>query len=73
MITKQQVASGVSTVLAVAETIREVGECHGGTIYAALMQRGITLASYDTIIGILVRTKLVERRGDMLRWIGPAK
>ena len=58
-------------VKAVSETIREVGETPAGTLYAALMQQGCTLQQFDSLIDILVRTKMVVRSGNMLRWIGP--
>lgn len=37
-----------------------------GVIYAGLMQHGCTLAQYESIEAVLVRTGLVEKKGDLL-------
>lgn len=72
MPTQQQLNAGKQVVLAVAETIREAGECPSGTIYAALVGR-VTFEGYQKILGILQNAGLVEQKANhMLRWIGPS-
>lgn len=69
-VTKQQLKAGLSIVFAVAESIREVGECPSGPIYAALCGK-VDMIGFEKIINTLVGAKLIEKRGVMLRWIGP--
>ena len=58
-------------MIAVAETIREVGECPSGTIYAAIVGR-VSLEGYNKILGILTRAGLiVVGQSHMIRWVGP--
>lgn len=69
--TAEQLRAGQAIVIAVAETIRESGECPSGTIYAALIGR-VTFEGYQKILGILKRSGLVsESPACMLKWIGP--
>ncbi len=51
---------------AVLETVQECGPMGspGGVIYAALMTQGITFDQYEIIMGVLVETKKVTKRGD---------
>ena len=70
-VTKEQVAAAVRTIAAFGETIRELGEVPSGVLYAIAMGKGIDLAAYERIIDRLVGAELVERRGDVLVWIGP--
>jgi DNA-binding IclR family transcriptional regulator len=70
--TPKEVAAGFSTVAAVAEAIRELGSAPAGPIYAALMhQTGMDMQSFEAILRILRNADLVERRGDLLVWVGP--
>ena len=57
-------------MIAVAETIREVGECPSGTIYAELVGR-VSLEGYNKILGILTRAGLIIEQSHMIRWVGP--
>ena len=64
----------LKVLMAVAETIREVGEAPSGTIYAALMSHGCTMSQYEAIIGTLTRAGLVrETSAHLLVWIGGDK
>lgn len=56
--------------LAVAETIREVGETPSGPLYALLMDR-MSFATYTSIIASLKAAGLVSEKNYLLTWIGP--
>lgn len=62
--------TALAFTMAVAETIRELGEVPSGHLYARLMDR-LSLASYDAIITSLKNAKLVEEKSHVLRWVGP--
>ncbi len=69
--TPEQLKAGAAVVFAVAETVREAGECPSGVIYAALVGR-VTLQGYEKILGILKGAGLVEvTPSHLVRWIGP--
>ena len=68
--TKEQLKAGQAVVIAVAETIREAGECPSGTIYAELVGR-VSLEGYNKILGILTRAGLIIEQSHMIRWVGP--
>lgn len=68
--TKEQAAAGLAVIMAVAETIRELGECPSGPLYARLMGR-VSFESYQSIIRTLKGANLVTERNSMLTWIGP--
>ena len=67
--TKEQLAAGLQIVRAVADTIREVGTAPRGVIYTALMSKGLSLANYEQIEGMLVRAGLVRVDSEQLVWI----
>ena len=68
-ITREELQAGMSTVMAVAEVVRDAGRVPAGVVYMALMTRGVTFEGYEKIIGILERSKLIRRDGDVLVWI----
>jgi hypothetical protein len=69
-VTKEQAEAGVRIILAISETIRELGEVPSGVLYAQLC--GILdIDQYTSIIDNLKRTGLVEERNHLLTWIGP--
>jgi hypothetical protein len=69
--TKQEVASTVAIVKAIAETIKELGSVPSGHLYAQLMGR-MSLDQYNQIIAMLVRADLVHLGGDhLITWTGP--
>lgn len=51
----------------VAETVREVGEAPSGPIYAALMGV-VSLSEYEAVVSMLVRAKVIAKRGHLLVW-----
>ncbi len=56
--------------LAIAETIRELGELPSGTLYDVLCSK-VDLAGYERILAILKGAGLITVSGHCLRWIGP--
>lgn len=65
-----QLKAGLVATMAVAETIRELGEVPSGTLYAQLCGR-MSLSTYDKLIGILKNAGLVSESAHLLKWIGP--
>lgn len=53
---------------AVYETVAEVGSggAPAGVIYAAMMGAGVDLETYQTVEGLLVRSKLLRKEGQLL-------
>ena len=68
MATSTEIKAALGILDAVAQTIREVGSAPAGTVYAALMAHGCSLAQFEQIIGILCRARIITRSGDMLTW-----
>jgi hypothetical protein len=66
----REAAKAGEIVLAITEAIREAGSIPSGHLYAVLCGE-LSAADFDAAIDVAVRAKLVERRGDLLRWIGP--
>jgi hypothetical protein len=71
MVTKEQVAAALMATAAIGEAIRDLGSVPSGELYARLMDR-LSLESYQAAIGVLKRAGLVEEKGHVLRWTGPA-
>jgi hypothetical protein len=67
---RQAAKAMVNATFAIAECIRELGEIPSGHLYANVMGR-MSLDYYQGIIDVLKRTKLVEEKGNLLKWIGP--
>lgn len=68
--TKDQVKAAFGVVVAITEAIREAKEIPAGTLYAVLCDK-VDLAGFERIVGIITGSGMVEKRGDLLRWIGP--
>jgi hypothetical protein len=62
-----QAKAGLSLVVAVAETVKDLGEVHSGTLYAALMDR-MTLTQFDRVLDIMKRAGMVTQKDNLLRW-----
>ncbi len=69
-ITKEQAAAAVKTLIAVAETIRELKRVPAGTLYATLMGT-MDLPTFESMVNTLVNTGLVKRDGHVLAWVEP--
>jgi hypothetical protein len=62
----------IDVALAIAETIRELGEVPSGHLYASAMSHGLSLQQYESVIRALSNVGLVSQDGQhLLRWIGP--
>lgn len=70
-VTKEQVRGAVDVVVTIAEAVRSLGEVPSGELYAVAMSAGLSLETYNKVLGILERAKLVENKGHLLRWVGP--
>lgn len=69
--TREEVKAAFHIITVAAEIIREAKEIPSGHLYAAMNARGLSLESYQSVIACLKRTKLVEEKSHLLRWIGP--
>lgn len=70
--TTKSAAAASAVVIAVAETIRELGNIPSGHLYARVMNH-IDLPLYNKIIDTLVNLKFVKNENHLLTWIGPVK
>ena len=69
--TKTELQAGLQIMLAVAQTIHELGEVPSGTLYAQLMGK-MDMAGYERMIDVLVAQNLVARAPmHVLKWCGP--
>ena len=62
-----QVKTALHKIRALADAIKEVKEIPSGTLYAACMEK-ISLNEYNRIIGLLVRSGLIENKNNLLKW-----
>ena len=70
-LSKQDIAAGMTILITVAESIRELGEVPNGALYAMLMSK-LSIGQYQRVIDTLIGAGLVARdKRHMLRWIGP--
>ena len=65
----KQVRAALSAIVMIAEAIRASAEVPAGHIYATVMGH-MDLATFGSFIDKLVGAKVVERRGDLLLWVG---
>lgn len=57
--------------LAIAGTIKDVGEAPSGVLYAGLMHYGMSLETYLMIVRTLKSLGWVSESGHLLKWTGP--
>ena len=69
-ITPEQKQAAVAVVMAVAETIRELGSVPSGHLYAQVMHK-IGISDYEAIIDTLKHARLVVEKNHELTWVGP--
>lgn len=68
-----RVKAQIQAIVALSDTIRELGSVPSGHLYAQVMQY-MTIDFYNSAIGILKNAKVVEESdAHLLTWIGPAK
>ena len=70
MPTQAEKKAALSMIIAVTEAIREAREIPEGTLYAVLMGR-CEFPAFEKMVALIVHTGLVEKRGNLLRWVGP--
>lgn len=66
---EQRVKAALNAAMAVADCIKELGQVPSGHLYARLMDK-MSLESYEALIGILIKAKLVSRQNHLLTWVG---
>lgn len=66
MTVKEQANAIIEVCRAVIATVKEAKEVPAGTVYAALMAQGCTLAQYQQIESLCLETGLITKRGDLL-------
>lgn len=71
MPTKAELDAAIQVVIAIADTIRELGRVPNGHLYAMLTGR-MSLRSYTIVIEKLKATGLVKEVAHELIWVGPA-
>ena len=67
---RQQMDAYIGFIRATADAIRDAKQIPSGTLYAMVMG-AMDLQTYNNVLGILKRTKLVTERGYLLTWTGP--
>jgi hypothetical protein len=65
----KQIEASLLAVKAIADAIRKLKEIPSGTLYAIVMGK-MSLESYNGIISLLKRTKLISEKNNLLTWIG---
>ena len=69
--TDAQLRAGLNVLIAVSESIRELGEVPSGTLYAALIGK-VNYAGYEAILQTLTNAGLIQvMPSHMIRWVGP--
>jgi hypothetical protein len=68
--TKEQLTAVLEVLVSMAEVVRTAGEIPAGHLYARMMG-SVSLATYRQLEARLVGSGLVEKRGHLLRWVGP--
>lgn len=66
-ITTEQLTALRELLAAVVDAVKVAGSngAPGGVLYSALMAHGCTLAQFEGVMGALVRTGKLERRGEL--------
>lgn len=70
--TREQVKAAIEMVMAVGDTIRDLGSVPSGELYARLMGH-MTLNTYNMLIERLKGAGVVKEEAHLLTWTGPAK
>jgi hypothetical protein len=69
-VTEADKKAALAIVRAVVETVKECGRAPEGVLYAAVMDKGCSLSSYQAIAQVLIASKLIRREGNELVWVG---
>lgn len=68
MITKEQKIAILNVIEALKDAVAEAGE-HGapeGVLYAAFMAHGMSLENFNLMIGCLIKTGNIKKKGNLL-------
>jgi hypothetical protein len=68
-ITRNQAASALAITSTIAGAIRSLGSIPSGHLYAQLMGK-LSLAQYESCIGLLVKIKLIKIENHLITWVG---
>jgi hypothetical protein len=66
---EEQKNAVTKVVLALTETIKELGSIPSGHLYAQIMDR-VSLSQYTQLIKMVKGTGLVKEENHLLSWIG---
>lgn len=73
-VTREQIGAALEKIKIVGQCIQAAGEIPSGHLYAQLMAKGMELAEYEKIIGLLVRGGIVvQERSGLLKWNVPVE
>jgi hypothetical protein len=66
-----ELKAGLAILMAVSETIRELGEVPSGTLYATLIGK-VDFDGYEAMLRTLTNAGLIQvMPSHMIRWCGP--
>ena len=71
MVSKEQVKAAFSIVAAVSTMLHEIKRIPNGHLYAAMMEKGCSLETYEGIIRTIKNAGLIKIENDEIIWIGP--
>ena len=64
----ERVKAGLSLMVAVAETVKDLGQVPSGHLYAVLMDQ-MTFDQYNRIVDIMKRAGMVTEQNNQLTWV----
>lgn len=67
--TKTKIKASLNALMALAESIRELGEVPSGELYSVVMSH-MDIETYTSFIARLVSAGLVENKNHLLIWKG---
>ena len=70
-ITREQIKAATEVLIEMANVIRQLGKVPSGVLYSTVAGP-MSLADYETAIGILKSATLIRENNHELVWIGPA-
>ena len=70
-VTRAQLTAAIELARVACEAVRTApsGTLPSGHLYALLMPSGISLETYQSMLGLLVRSGVVRLEGDLVRWV----
>jgi hypothetical protein len=66
-VTKADIASGLNILKALASAVKELGEVPNGHLYQSVMSV-MDIHAYNKAIDLLVRSTVILKQGDLLKW-----